>query len=161
MPDKPKKIHNWSLLKPVTMGLLVFLLLGSLSGFLSYQRYQLLENETRQATRNVAESAKERLQQSLQYSLSATQALALTIKDNEFPDNIDSIAEAILSVNKHIDALQLVPGGIIRYIYPLKGNEPALNYNVFADSERNKEAYKAVAERKLYFAGPFQLKQGG
>jgi PAS domain S-box-containing protein len=161
MPDNLKKINNWSLLKPVTMGLLVFLLLGSLSGFLSYQRYQLLENEGKQAARNVAESAKERLQQSLQYSLSATQALALTIKDNGFPDNIDSIAEAILSVNKHIDALQLVPGGIIRYIYPLQGNEPALNYNIFADSARNKEAYKAVAERKLYFAGPFELKQGG
>ncbi|MBN8672740.1 MAG: PAS domain S-box protein [Chitinophagales bacterium] len=161
MPDNLKKINNWSLLKPVTMGLLVFLLLGSLSGFLSYQRYQLLENERKQAARNVAESAKERLQQSLQYSLSATQALALTIKDDGFPDNIDSIAETILSVNKHIDALQLVPGGIIRYIYPLQGNEQALNYNVFADSTRNKEAYKAVTERKLYFAGPFLLKQGG
>jgi len=161
MPDHLKKINNWSLLKPVTMGLLVFLLLGSLSGFLSYLRYQLLKTEERQAAHIVAESAKERLQQSLQYSLSATQALALTIKDNGFPDNIDSIAEAILSVNKHIDVLQLVPGGIIRYIYPLKGNEPALNYNVFADSTRNKEAYKAVTERKLYFAGPFQLRQGG
>lgn len=161
MPDNLKKINNWSLLKPVTMGLLVFLLLGSLSGFLSYLRYQLLKNEERQGAHNVAESAKERLQQSLQYSLSATQALALTIKDNGFPDNIDSIAEAILRTNKHIDALQLVPGGIIRYVYPLKGNEAVLNYDIFADSTRNKEAYKAVTERKLYFAGPFQLRQGG
>jgi PAS domain S-box-containing protein len=161
MPDHLKKTNNWSLLKPVTMGLLVFLLLGSLSGFLSYLRYQLLKNEERQGAHNVAESAKERLQQSLQYSLSATQALALTIKDNGFPDNIDSIAEAILHTNKHIDALQLVPGGIIRYVYPLKGNEAVLNYDIFADSTRNKEAYKAVTERKLYFAGPFQLRQGG
>lgn len=81
MPDNLKKIYNWSLLKPVSMGLLVFLLLCSLCGFLSYLRYQLLKNEERQAAHNVAESAKERLQQSLQYSLSATQALALTIKD--------------------------------------------------------------------------------
>jgi PAS domain S-box-containing protein len=161
MPDNLKKIYNWSLLKPVSMGLLVFLLLCSLCGFLSYLRYQLLKNEERQAAHNVAESAKERLQQSLQYSLSATQALALTIKDNGFPDNIDSIAEAILHINKHIDALQLVPGGIIRYVYPLKGNEAVLNYDIFADSTRNKEAYKAVTERKLYFAGPFQLRQGG
>ena len=161
MPENHKKINNWFLLKPVTMGLLVFLLLGSLSGFLSYLRYQLLKNEERLAAHNVAESAKERLQQSLQYSLSATQALALTINEKGLPDNIDSIAAAILQVNKHIDALQLVPGGIIRYIYPLKGNEPALNYNIFADSTRNKEAYKAVTERKLYFAGPFQLRQGG
>lgn len=161
MPDNLRKINSWHLLKPVTMGLLVFLLLGLLSGFLSYLRYQLLKSEERQAAHNVAESAKERLQQSLQYSLSATQALALTIKDKGFPDDIDSIAEAILQVNKHIDALQLVPDGIIRYIYPLKGNEPALNYNIFADSTRNKEAYKAVTERKLYFAGPFQLRQGG
>lgn len=161
MPDNLEKINNWSLLKPVTMGLLVFLLLGSLSGFLSYLRYQLLKNEERQGAHNIAESAKERLQQSLQYSLSATQALALTIKDNGFPDNIDSIAEAILHTNKHIDALQLVPGGVIRYVYPLKGNEAVLNYDIFADSTRNKEAYKAVTERKLYFAGPFQLRQGG
>ncbi len=158
---KQNLIGKWFLAKPVRAGLMVFVLLSALAVYLTGLRYQVLKNEQRQAALQVAESAKNRLQQSLQYSLSATQALALTINNLGLPDNLDSISASILAVNKYIDALQLVPNGVIRYIYPLEGHEAAIDYNIFADSTRNKEAFKAVKERKLYFAGPLQLKQGG
>jgi PAS domain S-box-containing protein len=160
MSHQPE-IGKWFFVKPARTGLVVFLVLAMLGSYLTRLRYQVLRNDEQQAALNVVESAKSRLQQSLQYSFAATQALALSINGNELPDNLDSIAASILSVNKYIDALQLVPDGVIRFVYPLKDNEEAIGYNILADSTRNKEAYKAARERKLYFAGPFELKQGG
>ena len=159
--NRSPEIWKWFLEKPIRTGLIVFLILALAGAYLSYLRYRVLKNEEEQSALNVVESAKSRLEQALQYSFSATQSLALSINESGLPEKFDSIAASILAVNNYIDALQLVPGGIIRYIYPLKGNEAALNYDILADSTRNKEAYRAARERKLFFAGPLELKQGG
>jgi PAS domain S-box-containing protein len=159
--NRTQAFWKWFLIRPARTGFLVFLLLLLGGAYLCYLRYKVLKTEEHQAALNVVESARSRLQQSLQYSLSATQALALSINEEGFSNRFDSIAAGILSSNQYIDALQLVPGGIIRLIYPLKGNEAALNYNILADSTRNKEAYKAARSRKLFFAGPLELRQGG
>ena len=46
-------------------------------------------------------------------------------------------------------------------MYPLEENKEALNYNILKDSTRNEEAYKAIESRRMFFAGPLELKQGG
>jgi hypothetical protein len=45
--------------------------------------------------------------------------LALTINDKGIPENFDDVGKT-LETNNVISAVQLVPQGIIRYIYPLK-----------------------------------------
>jgi PAS domain S-box-containing protein len=148
-------------IKPWMAGLLVFLLLAAFSLYIIYLRYNMLKNDEKQAAMNMAESVRYRLQQSLQYSLAATQAMALTIDKDGIPRNFDSVASFILKNNKYIDGLELVPDGIIRYVYPLKENAAAIGYNIFEDSLRSKEAFKAVEKKELFFAGPFELRQGG
>jgi PAS domain S-box-containing protein len=163
MSDHQKKYNAnaWLLTKPWMIGLFVFLLLAAFCFYVIKQRYDMQQHEEKLAAINIAESAKSRLQQSLQYSLSATQALTLIIDKDGIPRNFDSVAAYILQSNNYMDALQLVPGGIIRYIYPQEGNEAAIGYNILEDSTRNKEAFKAIEKRELFFAGPFELKQGG
>lgn len=146
---------------PLWAGLLVFLTLALLCSFLTYQRYLLMKAEEQKNLLFVAESARNRLQQALQYSLSATQSMALLIDKNGAVRDFDSMAPLILRANRHIDAVQLVPGGVIRYVYPKQGNEEALNYDILRDSMTYREAYKAVNKQELFFAGPLQLKQGG
>ena len=161
MQQRPE-IEKWFLSKPVRAGLIVFLVLCLPGIYLTRLRYQIVQNDQQEIAKNIAETAKSRLQESLQYSLYATQALAFAInKDGEFPENLDSIAASILSGNKYINALELVPDGVIRFVYPLEGNEEALNYNILTDPARNKEAFKTAREKKFYFAGPLELKQGG
>lgn len=142
-------------------GLFTFALLSALCLYFIIQWYSTLKKEEKQAAITVAETAADRLQLSLRYSLSATQALTLTIDKDGIPRNFDSIAAYILQNNKYIDALQLVPGGVIQYVYPLKGNETIMGYDVLKDSTRNKEALRAISKKELFFAGPFQLRQGG
>lgn len=56
---------------------------------------------------------------------------------------------------------QLAPNGIIREIFPLKGNEKAIGHDLLADTQRDKEARRAIKKKKLTLAGPFELIQGG
>jgi sensor domain CHASE-containing protein len=58
-------------------------------------------------------------------------------------------------------AVELAPGGVIRQVYPLAGNEPIIGHDLLKDRERNLEAYAALTTRQLTLAGPFELLQGG
>ena len=147
--------------KPVTTGVLTFLALLLLTQLIAYQHHLLFRSTQLKEQANAANVAKEKLQKALANSLSATQTLSFILKTYGFHNDFDSVAKQLLSSNKYIDALELVKGGLITNVYPLKGNELALGYNILKDTARNIEAEKAIEKKELYFAGPFHLKQGG
>ncbi|MEO7769226.1 MAG: PAS domain S-box protein, partial [Ferruginibacter sp.] len=71
------------------------------------------------------------------------------------------LATQLLAFNTAIDILELAPGGVIKYIYPLKDSAKIIGYNILTDPTRNKDAYKAIQKKQLFYAGPLLLKQGG
>ena len=160
-PVKTNASSTELLIQPFWAGLLAFIALASVSAFLTYQRYKIVATEEREKAYNVTESVHSRLSTGLQYSLSATQAMSLLIDQNGTVHNFDSIAPVIYKAHKYIDALQLVPGGTIQYVYPMEENKKVIGYNILEDQARNKEAFKAIEKKELFFAGPFELKQGG
>jgi len=147
--------------RPVIFSLLVFLVLSVLFTLLIFQRYQLAKENRQKEAFAIVHKAKDKLQISLAHSLAATKMLAFLIDKNGQMNNFDSVAAQILESASDIDAVQLVPGGIIQYVYPLQGNEKIIGYNILQDSARNKEAFKAIEQRSIYFGGPFELRQGG
>ncbi|MES2140349.1 MAG: PAS domain S-box protein [Bacteroidota bacterium] len=147
--------------KPVLAGSIVFVALLVLTQYLSYQRYLINHAAEQREISNVASAVKERFQTSLNYSLSATKTLAFIVERYGDPEDFDAIAQNLLETGKFIDAIQLVKGGKIIKVYPLKGNESVIGYNILQDTSRNKEALKAIEKNKLFFSGPFELKQGG
>ncbi|WPR70652.1 PAS domain S-box protein [Flavobacterium sp. NG2] len=90
-----------------------------------------------------------------------TLTLALTINDDGIPKNFEAVGKKLVESNKSIDAVELVPNGIIKYIYPLEGNEAALGLNIVTSERHRKETLKSIASQKMYFAGPIDLMQGG
>ncbi len=152
---------NSILNRPVTLGSLAFVVFAILFSTLIYQRYLILKQTQKKQAYDMANNAKDRLQEALAYSLSATKILSFFIENDGSVKNFYSAAAQILNTNKDIDALELVPGGVIQYVYPLKGNEEVIGYDILKDSTRNKEAFKAIERKELFFSGPFELKQGG
>ncbi len=146
---------------PIVAGVFVFIALLLLTQSLAYQHYLVFKSAQSREMSNAANLVKERLQTALSNSLSATQTLSFVIKKYGVPDDFDTIASRILESNRFIDALELEQGGIITHVYPLKGNESVIGYNVLADSIARIEAFKAIDKKQLFFAGPFALKQGG
>ncbi|MEP7254507.1 MAG: PAS domain S-box protein [Ferruginibacter sp.] len=153
--------YNSILNRPVILGVSAFVILATLFTALIYQRFLILKEAKEKDAYDMVNNAKDKLQEVLAYSLSATKTLSFFIDNNGVLKNFDSVAAQILNANKGIDALELVPDGIIQNVYPLKGNEKAIGYNILKDRARNKEAYKTIEKKELFFSGPFELKQGG
>ena len=139
----------------------MFSLLLLLTQYLSYQRYLLLKATELRELNNEASAAKQRLQTALSYSLSTTQTLGFIVEKYGVPHDFDSVGAALMRANKFIDAVQLVEGGVITQVYPLKGNEVVIGFDILKDTTRNSGALHAIETKKFFWAGPFELKQGG
>lgn len=160
LEKKWTKFISWFLNKPKTTGLLVFLFLSLVVGYIVYQQYRIVKEDEHTEMNNTLQSVHQNIEQSLRNCYTTTLTLALTINDKGDPENFDAIGKKLLESNHSISAVQLVPKGVIKYVYPMKGNEAAMNLNILAPPYL-KEALKSIATQKMYFAGPLQLKQGG
>ncbi|PJJ08074.1 PAS domain S-box-containing protein [Flavobacterium sp. 1] len=152
---------RWFSAKPKTTGFLIFLILSFCVGLSIFQRYQVIKINERREMGVILENLHQNIEQCLKNCYTTTLTLALTINDNGTPDNFDSISSKLLVSNNYISAIQLVPNGVIKYIYPLEENKSALNLNIFKTPSVRKEALKSLENKKMYFAGPLVLKQGG
>ena len=102
------------------------------------------------------------IQREIEHALSATETLAILVRhDNGVIKDFPKVAQQMLPLYPGVIALQLAPGGVIRQIVPLVGNEKALGHNLLLDPLRTKEAFLARDTGKLTLAGPFELLQGG
>jgi PAS domain S-box-containing protein len=140
---------------------MTFLFLSYLAGFIVWQQYQLIKEDEQREMNNILHIVHQNIDQSLKNCYTTTLTLALTINDNGIPENFDYVSKKLMETNANISAVKLVPNGIIKYIYPLKGNEAALGLNVLTEPNYKKEALKSIRTQKMYFAGPLKLKQGG
>lgn len=108
-----------------------------------------------------ANSIKNRLEGSLNHSITATKVLAFLVEKDLLGDFFDSISHDLLSQNPYMDALQIVQGNTIIKTFPLEGHEITIGYSVLDNELHFQEAMKALDRRSLYFDGPFDLIQGG
>ncbi|MFA6310151.1 MAG: ATP-binding protein [Sterolibacterium sp.] len=102
------------------------------------------------------------LQAGIERVLSATFSLAALVREGKgHISNFEATATEMLPFFPGAASLQLAPGGVVRQIVPLAGNEAAIGHDLFNDPQRRKEAIKARDDGQLTLAGPFALKQGG
>lgn len=161
LEKKWPKFIAWFLNKPKTTGLSVFICLALIIGYTVYQQYRIIKEDDRTEMNNTLEIVHKNIEQSLKNCYTTTLTLALTIDDKGVPQNFEQVGKQLVESNRSISAVQLAPKGIIKYTYPMKGNEAAMNLNILTSSYLKEEAFKSIATEKMYFAGPLQLKQGG
>lgn len=141
---------------------MVFILLLLIFVIITNQRYQIIKEKEQLEMSGLLHVVKQNIEQSLKSSYLTTLTLALTINHQGVPENFDVVARQLIQSNPSLHAVELVPGGIIKYIYPLKGNKNALNTNIFKLSELiSHEAKMAIKSKKMHFAGPIPLQQDG
>lgn len=159
--NKWSNFVNWFVIRPKTSGFLIFLVLSVAIILISVQRYYILREEQETEMNFVLKDIHQKIEQSLKNCYVTTTALALTINDEGVPKNFEVVSKQLLESNHIVSIVQLVPNGVIKYIYPLKGNEAALGLDILSSKSLKDEAWKAVKTKKIYFAGPLNLKQGG
>jgi PAS domain S-box-containing protein len=139
----------------------VFLAITVLTQLLTYQQYLIYKKSELEMVSKEANAIADKLKNALSFSLSATKTLAYLVKEYGVPQQFDSVAADILESNTSIDAIQLTRKGVITHVYPREGNASVIGYDVLGDSLRNQEAFRAIEKKALFFAGPFELRQGG
>ncbi|MCC8157799.1 MAG: sensor domain-containing diguanylate cyclase [Phascolarctobacterium sp.] len=60
-----------------------------------------------------------------------------------------------------IRAIQYLPEGVVKYCYPIKGNEAVLGDNIFKNPKRRYDALLAFNTKSTALSGPYSLTQGG
>ncbi len=90
-----------------------------------------------------------------------TEALsALVLQSDGKVENFERVASTIADDPAILNVL-IAPDGVVKEVYPLKGNDAVLGLNFYAEGAGNKEATMARKSEKLIFGGPFELIQGG
>lgn len=146
---------------PLILAMLVFAGIFALTQYLAWQRYQIISDAGKERLLTEVNAVSDKIKVTLRNSLSATQTLAYIIRQHGVPDDFDAVAGNILESNPNIDALQLTRGGVITHTFPLPGNEASIGYDVLTSASIREEAKKAIERNALFFAGPFELVQGG
>ena len=140
----------------------MFLCAALISGLLIWQTERHRERHERALLANLAANHAHAIQRSIEHALSATYALGALVRQSKgrVPD-FEATARQMLPFYPGAASLQLAPGGIVRRVVPLAGNEKVLGHDLLQDPVRNKEAFRARDSGKLTLAGPFDLLQGG
>jgi len=95
-------------------------------------------------------------------ALSASYALAALVEvgRGDIPD-FDAVATRLLPLYPGVSELLLAPGGVIRHIAPLRGNENTLGLDLLSYPAQSTEASITRSTGQLTLAGPLDLVQGG
>jgi len=152
---------NWFANRPRVSGFLLFITITIATIFISLLSNHILREEERNEMKIILEDANKNIEESLKNCYSTNVSLALTLNNDGVPQNFNVVSKQLIKSNPIISAVQLVPDGVIKYIYPMKGNEAAMNLNILDSKYLQEEAEKSIETQKMYFAGPLKLKQGG
>lgn len=163
MRDEKNKISfiNWFAIRPRVSGFLLFIAITTAALFVSLLSNHILREEERNEMKIILEDAHKNIDESLKNCYTTTVSLALTLNNDGIPQNFDAVSKQLIKSNPIVSAVQLVPDGVIKYIYPMKGNEAAMNLNILDSKYLKEEAENSIETQKIYFAGPLKLKQGG
>jgi len=77
------------------------------------------------------------------------------------PERVRTALELIYRSGRHLRNVALAPDNIVRYIYPLAGNESALGLDYTETRAQWPAVQRAMAERRTLVDGPLELVQGG
>ncbi len=140
----------------------VFIVVSIIGYYWTSLNRSLTETEHHHFLTEIASGQADAISRRLNRSLGATQVLGMEVRRHQGDlDEFEQYAADLIAMQGGISNLQLAPAGIVRKIYPLAGNEKAIGHNILRDDKRKGEAQRAVREKRLTLAGPFELIQGG
>jgi len=76
-------------------------------------------------------------------------------------ERFDALARVLINKSTSLKNIAAAPNFVIRYIFPLEGNQKAIGLNYRTAPEQWEQAHAAMQTRRMILAGPINLVQGG
>jgi Predicted periplasmic ligand-binding sensor domain len=123
----------------------------------------MFEQAQRSSTLQELSVIRARLEGNINANLQTGLSLAAIIgaNSNLSQDVFSQYAKSLFRGHTQLRNLAAAPDMVIRYMYPLKGNEAAVNLDYRAVPEQWSAIQMALDSGDLVLAGPVNLKQGG
>ena len=141
------------------------LLLGIfLSIFLSLLYLYFLRQQEKTNIERIRTIYTERTENLINNVFHKTDVLATAVKLENgkiSEENFQTLAKLVYQKNAGIRGIQYMPGAVVTYSYPLKGNEAVMGKNFLKIPERRKDVMLAINTRSIALSGPYKLIQGG
>lgn len=154
-------LSAFSIEKKWLVGIVTFLVSIFISVTVIWHFEKMHLHETHEKIKDIAQKNGNLLQKNIDHKLALTYPIAAMIEHDGNVHGFESIGKKLITFYPNISEIALVPNGIIKQVVPLSGNENALGFNLFTDSEQKNEALLARETGKLTLAGPLSLVQGG
>jgi PAS domain S-box-containing protein len=155
------KVISQFIANPRTTAIWTGLLLLFLSIFFINFQYKYFKQRHQLEMSILLNTAHKNLEQTLKAAYNSNLALILALNDNGVPENFTQVAADIMRLNPIIDIVELLPNGVVKYVYPLASNEKAIGYDILNTPLVSEEAKICIEKKSIYFAGPLELQQGG
>jgi PAS domain S-box-containing protein len=156
-----QSINNIFYRSPIVTGIVAFTSSLLITQFMTFKEVALHLAYEEQTTIEQNNLIEKKIVSGLTSAISAARTLEFIEIRYGAGEDFDQIARDIIQSNPNIDVIQLLEGGEIIKVYPLKGNEAVIGYDILQDEARSEEAIRAKDKKEIFFAGPFELKQGG
>ncbi len=143
------------------------LVVGIISFFIVSVCGQLLNrntvNEEKMRAAFTAETTVNRIRSQLNRYLDVSEFFQNIIGFGHQMDSkeFQALSQMISDDSQIIKAIELAPDGVVKDIYPLKGNEAAFGIDMLNSPARKHEANLAMKSGQYTIAGPYELNQGG
>ena len=143
------------------------LVVGIISFFIVSVCGQLLNrntvNEEKMRAAFTAETTVNRIRSQLNRYLDVSEFFQNIIGSGHQMDSkeFQALSQMISDDSQIIKAIELAPDGVVKDIYPLKGNEAAFGIDMLNNPARKHEANLAMKSGQYTIAGPYELNQGG
>lgn len=143
------------------------LVVGIISFFIVSVCGQLLNrntvNEEKMRAAFTAETTVNRIKSQLNRYLDVSEFFQNIIGSGHQMDSkeFQALSQMISDDSQIIKAIELAPDGVVKDIYPLKGNKAAFGIDMLNSPARKHEANLAMKSGQYTIAGPYELNQGG
>ncbi|MEJ2214250.1 MAG: ATP-binding protein [Gammaproteobacteria bacterium] len=142
----------------------LFVIFAVLIGII-FERLQVshhIQDQQITATNQLAK-IKSELENAVNLNLNLIEGLTAYISAN--PDltqnEFGKVAAVIIKKNPALRNIAAAPDLVIRYMFPVKGNEAAIGLDYTRSEQQRAAVFMAVEKRSTIIAGPLQLLQGG
>ena len=143
------------------------LVVGIISFFIVSVCGQLLNrntvNEEKMRAAFTAETTVNRIKSQLNRYLDVSEFFQNIIESGHQMDSkeFQALSQMISDDSQIIKVIEQAPDGVVKDIYPLKGNEAAFGIDMLNSPARKHEANLAMKSGQYTIAGPYELNQGG
>ena len=143
------------------------LVVGIISFFIVSVCGQLLNrntvNEEKMLAAFTAETTVNRIKSQLNRYLDVSEFFQNIIGSGHQMDSkeFQALSQMISDDSQIIKVIEQAPDGVVKDIYPLKGNEAAFGIDMLNNPARKYEANLAMKSGQYTIAGPYELNQGG